>query len=135
MVIIDASVVCKAVLPEENREKIKSIFKKHVEGIDKVTIPNLLFYEVANTLATKSAIPKSQMIKSLEGLGTLRLSVYDPSLKEIGDAAIFAKDNYVSVYDAIYVILALNNKCDLITADKKFARQVNLPFVKTLEEI
>lgn len=135
MVIIDASVVCKAVLPEENREKIKSIFKKHVEGIDKVTIPNLLFYEVANTLATKSAIPKSQMIKSLEGLGVLRLSVYDPSLKEIGDAAIFAKDNYVSVYDAIYVILALNNKCDLITADKKFARQVNLPFVKTLEEI
>ena len=135
MVIVDASIVCKAVLPEEGRDRTKYIFSRHVNKLEDVLVPSLLFYEVANTLATKSAIPKSQMIKSLEGLGTLHLSVYDPSLKEMGDAAIFAKDSHVSVYDAIYVILALNNKCDLITADKKFARQVNLPFVKTLDQV
>ena|SRR3989344_3619366 len=135
MVIIDASVVCKAVLPEENREQVKDIFKKHVEGIDKVTVPNLLFYEVANTLATKTTIPKHQMLKSLEKLGRLNLLIHDPTTQEISKAASFAKDNHVSVYDAIYVILAEENDCDLITADYKFAKQVNLPFVKTLSSL
>lgn len=135
MVIIDASVVCKAVLPEENREKVKDIFKKHVEGVDKVTVPNLLFYEVANTLATKSAIPKHQMLKSLDKLGKLNLLIHNSTPQEIGKAASFAKDKHVSVYDAIYVILAEEKKCDLITADEKFAKQVNLPFVKTLDQV
>lgn len=132
MVVVDASIVCKAVLQEEGRDKAKNILKRHVEELDQVVVPNLLFYEVANTLATKSAIPKAQMIRSLDKLGSLELRIYNPNLEDMKKAAEFAKDNHVSVYDAIYVIVAQENKCDLVTADNKFAKQVNLPFVKTL---
>ncbi len=135
MVVVDASVVCKVVLQEENRDKAKDILKRHVEGLDQVIVPNLLFYEVANTLATKSAIPKTQMIRSFDKLGSLNLTIYNPTLEEMRKAAEFAKDRHASVYDAIYVVVAQENKCDLITADNKFAKQVNLPFVKTLDSL
>ena len=48
---------------------------------------------------------------------------------------IFSKKHNVSVYDSSYAVLAQENKCDLITADEKFAKQVNLTFVKTLASI
>lgn len=135
MVIVDASIVCKAVLQEEGREKVKIIFDKHVEGTEEVTVPNLLFYEVANTLATKSGIPKAQITRSLNKLAKLNLVIYNPPFQEIIKAASFAKKNHVSVYDAIYVILAREKKCDLITADEKFVDQVKLPFVKKLSSV
>ena len=39
---------------------------------------------------------------------------------------------HISFYDAAYVALAKSLQCDLITADKKLVKAVNLPFVKLL---
>jgi len=47
-------------------------------------------------------------------------------------SAIFSRKYKVSVYDAVYAVLAQDKGCVLITADSKFVDQVNLPFVKKL---
>lgn len=133
MVIIDASIASKLFLPhEENRNQVKLIFEKHTNNIEKISVPDLLFYEVANALSTKTTIPKTKVAEALNQLSKYNLEVFYPSVDEIIRAADFAKDNRVSVYDAVYAVLAQDKGCDLVTADTKFVDQVNLPFVKIL---
>lgn len=136
MVVIDASVANKLFFPhEEGYFKVRDIIGNHLSGKEIVGIPDLLIYEVANALATKTVIPKSKIGDALNELDQYAFEVFYPSVESIISAGHFSKDNHVSVYDAIYVIAAQENKCDLITADNKFAKQVNLPFVKTLAQI
>jgi len=127
MVIIDASVANKFFLPNEGgREKALAILKKHIQKTDTIVVPNLLFYEVANTLATKTKIPQKQVIISLAKLDRLNLNILNPTIENIKKAAIFAKERSVSVYDAIYAVVAAEKKCKLITADNKFITRANL---------
>ena len=136
MVIIDASVVNKLFFPQEvGYVQVRNIIENHLNNSGMITVPDLLFYEVANALATKTNVPKSKIGEALLELDNYGLEVFYPTIENMTNAGIFSKDNHVSVYDAIYVILAQENKCDLITADDKFAKQVKLPFVKTLGEV
>ena len=134
MVVIDASVISKLFLPlEENRQEAKEILRKHLQEQEEIYVPDLAFYEVANTLATKTAVPLAKVLKDLKRLDKFSFNVEHFSIEAIGQAAKIAKDKHVSVYDAVYAVLAQDKGCDLITADTKFADQVNLPFVKKLD--
>ena len=133
MVVIDASVISKLFLPlEENRQEAKEILRKHLQEQEEIYVPDLVFYEVANTLATKTAVPLAKVLKDLNKLDKFNFNVEHSSIEAIGKAANIAKDNHVSVYDAIYAVLAQDKGCILITADAKFADQIKLPFVKKL---
>ncbi len=136
MVVIDASVTNKLYLPHEiGYEEVKGIFARHVASEEKIIVPELLFYEVANTLTTKSNIPLNQVIASLENLYKLKLNVISLSPEKIIAAIKLAKTYTVSVYDASYAVLAEEKKCNLITADEKFVKQVHLPYIKLLKAI
>lgn len=133
MVVIDASVINKVFLPnEEGHERAKEIIQKHLEKSEEISVPNLLFFEVANTLVTKTVIPEDEILQTLLKLGKLKLLVIYPTIETFMKIAKFARKYHVSVYDASYAVLAEEKNCDLITADEKFAKQVNLPFVKLL---
>ncbi|MBI4098112.1 MAG: type II toxin-antitoxin system VapC family toxin [Candidatus Levybacteria bacterium] len=133
MIIIDASVVNKLFLPNEvGRENALTILKKHIQKKDKIIVPDLLFYEVANTLATKTAIPPGQVAKSLSKLDKMDLIIFHPTLEDIGKAAIFAKKYGVSVYDAVYAVIAAEEKCNLVTADERFIAKTNLDYILNL---
>ena len=135
MVIIDASVINKLFLPnEEGYDKAGFIVQQHLQGKEKIIVPDLLFYEVANTLITKSSIPLSIALLSINDLYSFNLEIFHPSDKNMKTAASLAKKHRVSVYDASYAVLAQEKGCDLITADSKFAKQVNAAFIKTLNE-
>jgi predicted nucleic acid-binding protein len=134
MIVIDASVTSKLYLPhEEGYEKVKTIFAQHVANEERIVVPDLLFYEVANTLTTKSNIPLEQTVASLENLYLFKLVIVALSTKEMVATMKFAKNYHVSVYDASYAVLAEEKKCDLITADAKFVKQVNLPYIQLLK--
>ena len=136
MVIIDASVVNKLFLPNEEGQEIASgLILRNIQKFEEIFVPDLLFYEVANTLVTKTAIPITMVNRSLEQLDKLRLQVIHPTLEQLKKIAKFAKNHHVSVYDGTYAVLAQETGCDLITADSKFVREVNLPFVKHLTTI
>src|SRR3990167_7218073 len=107
MVVIDASDISKLFLSlEENSQKDKDILRKHLYKLEEVYELDLTFYEVANTLATKTAVPLEKVLKDLKKLDKFNFNIEHSSIDAIGLAAKIAKDNHVPVYDAVYAVLA-----------------------------
>lgn len=48
------------------------------------------------------------------------------------DSVRIAREYHISLYDAVYVALAISFEAPLITADKKLAQLVGLPTVQLL---
>jgi len=135
MIVLDASLINKLFLPyESGRDQVKVMVQNHLLGLEEIIVPELLIYEVANTLATKTDILLPQSLESLSQLCNLNLKIVAFSEEAMKRTIEFAKKYKVTVYDASYAVLAKQKRCDLITADEKFVKAVKLPFVKTLSE-
>lgn len=136
MVVVDTSVVFKWTDKNEDlRDKALLILHNHLKKIERIIIPDLLFYETANAWATKSSLTLKATYNNLDDLREFDLAIESANFDLLQKAITFSKKYKVSVYDATYAVLAIEKKCDLITADEKFAKQVNLPFVKTLNQM
>lgn len=135
MIVVDASVVNKLFLPpEENRDQAEMILDSHLKGLNQIIVPGLLFYEVANTLATKTGLSLSKIKSNLKDLEDINLHVEHVTFELLNRAVTLSKKYKVSVYDAAYAVLAKEKKCELITADSKFISQVKLSYVKNLKD-
>lgn len=135
MIVIDASIANKLFLPHEPDHLIASkIFRNHIIQTQEILIPEFLFYEVANTLATKSSVTPWKLTNALTRLYLTELHIYHPVEKDLKNAARMAKKYHTSVYDMIYAVVARKHKARLITADKKFANATKFKFVKLLQD-
>ena len=135
MIVIDASVVSKLFLPlEKYHQKSKEILRRHLQKLDDIIVPDLLYYEVANALATKASLPLVKILQDLSRLEIYNFSVEHLTIKNIQQASKLSKKYKVSVYDASYAVLAEEKNCELVTADEKFVKQIGLPFVKSLQD-
>lgn len=135
MVIIDASVAYKWFAKnEEDSDLALSILQKHVNGREKIVVPDLILYELANAWVTKTAISTAKVKANLKDLQDVGLEIESPTFDLVSKAAAFARKYKLSVYDACYLILAQKKKCNFITADSKLLNQVNLPFVRRLTD-
>lgn len=133
MVILDSSVVFKWFNETEiNTEAAFSILNEHITGENLIWVPDLIFYELTNAWATKSELKIKQIYKCLRILDSYNLKILQVDFKLLEKIVNFSKTYKVSVYDAIYAVIAQENKCDLITADDRFTDRVNLNFVKKL---
>lgn len=134
MIVIDASVAYKwSARDEINVDKAYSLLENHLQKKDHILIPELLFYELANAWSTKSQLPFEEIRINLQDIKQANLEVYAFSLEFIEKAILFSKTHHVSVYDASYAVLASEKGCTLITADEKFVKQVQLPYVTLLQ--
>src|SRR3989338_7314534 len=135
MIVVDTSVAYKWTDKNEGlREKAFAILKAHVHCKVKIIVPDLIFYELANAWATKTALKFPKIKSNLKDLEDSILQLAPLSFNGLEKAIKFSKKYHVSVYDASYAVLAQENNCDLFTADSKFVKAVNLPFVKHLSD-
>jgi len=132
MIIIDASVANKIVLEEEGQDKVEEIFRKHTLKIEEIIAVDLLFYEIANTLATKANLSSNKVIRALTSFYQTNLNIYRCGEAEVKEAAKLAKKYKTSVYDMLYAVVAKAHKTILLTADEQFVKQTNFKFVKLL---
>jgi predicted nucleic acid-binding protein len=133
MIIVDTSVAFKWFSIEEgNRTQAVRILDAHLSGKEPIVVPDLFFYELANAWATKTALPPEQIHEYLASLQSFELKVSHLTIPLLTQAADLAKRYQVSVYDASYAVLAKEKGCLLITADERFARQIQLPYVTLL---
>ncbi|MBI3616743.1 MAG: type II toxin-antitoxin system VapC family toxin [Candidatus Omnitrophica bacterium] len=116
--VVDASVAVKWFLPEIHSEAAGRILKSK----RKLLAPDLIFAEVGNTLWKKNV---RQEITAPEAKGILQdflrfpLQIY--SSKILVDVAWnLAIQSRISVYDGLYLALALGGGFMLVTADRKF---------------
>lgn len=135
MIVIDASIANKLFLPHESDHTFASkLLQNHILQTQQILVPELLFYEVANTLATKSSVSLWKLTHALTRLYQTQLHIYHPEEKDLKNAANMAKKYHTSVYDMIYAVIAKKHHIQLITADEKFVQTTKLPYVKLLKD-
>ena len=134
MVIVDASVAFKWFAEDEsNFEEALQILHDHRLNASLILAPELIIYELTNAWVTKTKITLKQIKANLKKLEQAAIQLENITFARAEKAVEFASKYQISVYDASYVVLAKEKQCDLITADVRLVKQVNLPFVKALE--
>ena len=127
LLVIDASVAAKWSLQDENLVvEAAALLDRYGRSEVRVTVPDLFWGEIANILwkaLLKRRCTREDIESSMTALKRLYLPTV-PSTALIERAVQIAVDFNRSVYDSIYVALAVEAHAVLITADEKLANAV-----------
>lgn len=135
MIVLDASIIFKWIVKNEDyRDRAIKLLERHMEGTEEILVPELLFYEIANVLATRTKTSDSAIRKGIMLLYESSFNVYAVDRNLLLEAAFLAKKHKTSVYDMVYAVIAKHKKSFLITADEGFIKKINFPFVKSIKD-
>jgi len=133
MVVLDTSVIIKWFVEEKGSKRALVWLEKHVKGIEKIAVPSLFFYEIANVLRYKKELPLNEIWKVIEYLFKLNLRIEEVNSELIMRAVLLAREREISVYDATFVVLSILYRAPFYTADKKLYEKLKaFNFVKLL---
>ncbi|HLQ24703.1 MAG TPA: type II toxin-antitoxin system VapC family toxin [Acidiferrobacterales bacterium] len=116
--VVDASVAIKWFVPEVHAEAAARL----LEGDNQLLAPDLLFPEFGNILWKKARLGEirvseaREILRALEAV-PLQVHTTQPLIESAFEIAYGLER---SVYDSVYLSLAVINECRMITADKKF---------------
>ena len=135
--VVDASVAVKWYFSEGD----SSAALRLLSGDHALVAPDLLFVEFGNTLWKRTQRGEITTADSLEILRDLFLVPFDiqPSRKYLPHALELAVGSGRTVYDSLYISIAILSGCAVITADRRLLNAVrDSPFgssVLSLEEL
>ena len=121
--VVDASVAAKWVLPgseEPFRDQAWRLLKRWLESKIHLIVPDFFWVELTNVLWKAVRCTQETAVAALAALLEYQiptissLNLLYPSLKK---AVLHGR----SVYDSIYVVLAVEAEAQLVTADEKLA--------------
>jgi predicted nucleic acid-binding protein len=124
--ILDASVAAKWVLPatdEPLAAEAKAVRDQYSRGDVGLIVPDLFWPEIGNLLRTatlRGRITPEHARLGLEHMLSFGLRTV-PSTEMIADALAIAQAYSRTVYDSIYVALALATNRTLLTSDQRLA--------------
>lgn len=119
--VIDASVIVKWFLNEEDTDKALKIREEHINEESMLIVPDLIFLEVLNALKYKKGT-KEKLQEVNKSLWELQLHVEKVS-EFILDKAISVSLQYdLTLYDSLYAAIAQIHGCPLITLDEKLKK-------------
>src|SRR6266567_2913421 len=124
MFVLDCSVAAKWVLPEPDRAAALEIFERYEAGEISLIAPDLLLAEFASLLAKRS---RRKQISTQQATEAFRLMTRSaPRLIDARPRLFHALEislrHQMSLWDCIYVALALEHGCPLLTADRRLFR-------------
>jgi predicted nucleic acid-binding protein len=136
MQVIDTSVVYKWYVEEEDTHKALTIFNAFSSGKLELSLPDIVFYELANSLRYNPQNTEEDVAEVIDNLSELNLEIVVITPGLIKNAIKLAYKYNITVYDAVFVALAQDLGFEFITADKKLFEKIKeLPFVKSLRDI
>jgi len=136
MIILDASVVVKWFSEEEYTEKALEIRERIRRGEERVIVPDLLLYELANALNYNPNFNVNDVSDALKSIFDMDLDIVTPLPEIINLAITIAFEYTTTVYDAFYIALAKDLRFSFITADARLCERVkDLDFVKFLGDL
>jgi predicted nucleic acid-binding protein len=124
--VVDASVAVKWCLPREHEDlalQAEELLVSYRAGTEIFLVPDLFWLEVANALwkaVWKQKIDSEVAARSLKVVRDLNIPTIS-SVDLVPRALRLAVEHRRTVYDSIYVALALHAKANLITADERLA--------------
>ncbi len=128
--VIDAGVAVKWFIPEDDSGKARKLLDLFHQGAADLTAPDLLIAEATNVFwkrADRNDITTQEAEDNLNDLLALNLPLVSSSLLALQALAI-ARAHRRSVYDCLYLALALDRGCDLITTDARLVNAVGAQF-------
>lgn len=124
--VVDASVAAKWCLSpqwEDYSEQAIELLASCTAGDTQILVPDLFFAEMGNVLwkaVRKQKISSTGASTALKLLRDLDLVVY-PTIDLVEESLKIALDHNRTVYDSLYVALAVRSSTDFITADERLA--------------
>jgi predicted nucleic acid-binding protein len=128
-IVVDVSVAAKWVLPRKNEsfvDQAADLLRRYSAGEISVVVPDVFWAELGNVLWKAAQAGRCSGPDAIAGLDFVRKyhlpSIASSALIEhaLEIAIVFGQ----TVYDALYVALAVESNAQLVTADEKLARGV-----------
>ena len=137
--VVDASVAIKWILPENGQQEALRIQDKYQDEEIDLIAPYLLAAEVANVLWKHESRGDLDALTARRAfLQFLRDSPLLVNSATISTAALgLALAHHRPVYDCLYLACALEQQCDLVTADERFfnALHMSFPCIQLLKNV
>jgi len=119
--VIDASVVIKAYVPEILSDKAVEVMARVADGELVLLAPDLLYPETGNILWKKRRLHEltlAEVDEIVDAISALPIKI-EASRPVMPLAVTIAMHSGITVYDAMYVAVARIYETRMITADKK----------------
>ncbi len=133
LVVVDASVAVKWFLPESGEplaDEAEALLDQYDRKEIQFVVPNLFYVEIAS--AIWKAVRVGRVSRALGDQALVLLTEREfatvPSLKLLDGAFQIASDYGRTVYDSLYVALAMQTQSQLITADERLANALAAHF-------
>ena len=124
--VVDASVAVKWLLPEVDRPAALRLQDQYQDRQLDLLAPPLLLLEVGNAL--RKRVRRGELTSQTAEACFDQLIRDAPELRETtavtASAFRLALAHQRPIYDCLYLALALDRRCDLITADERFFRSL-----------
>lgn len=131
--VLDASVAAKWFLPSSGEplaEEAVALLKSYTRGSVRFIVPDLFWPEFSNILwkaERQGRCSKQSAAEAIRRLKTQQLSTVS-SITLVEDAFVIAVSFGRTVYDSLYVALAVAAKAQLVTADERLANSLAAHF-------
>ncbi len=128
--VVDASVSVKWVLAEEGRPAAVRLLEQYRSGQSTLIAPQLVLAESGNTLwklARRGILTGEQAAEAFEYLLDNAPILMD-SPRMVRSAMALSLAHGRTLYDCLYLALALDQQCELVTADRAFYAGVHVAF-------
>jgi predicted nucleic acid-binding protein len=141
MIVVDASLGVKWFLDEVESVAADTLL---VEYMGKITVPDIFLIEVASALVRTANMHKTTQLLMQEHLGNLAtlwagtaFTQVHMESHQLKDAADIAIELGHPLKDCIYLALAMEHDCELITCDARFAVRAKTiwPTIKLLTDV
>jgi predicted nucleic acid-binding protein len=128
--VVDASVAAKWLVPENESDKAEDLLRRWQKRSFDLSAPQMILAEVANVLWKRSArgLLAANKAASLYSDFTRLKIPLEPNGNLVAAALELALHHRTSVYDGLYLALALDLGWDFVTADEKLYRAFAVSF-------
>lgn len=122
--VVDACVFAKLILDETDSVQAERFIAHAIHSGSYLYAPSLFSYELIGILK-KNNVPQGEIqnfIQSQHNASYLKIMPFDDDLLRLAldmTQQGHAKSGYPHFYDSVYHALAIVEKCDFITADKR----------------